>query len=107
MPDNDEFKIQLKVADKVYPVFCKRSDEGLYRKAATAINNKIFQYSSRFSGAKLETKDLLAMAAVHISLENLFMKQKEDTSPLLEKIELLDKELEDYFQSIQTVQQFN
>ena len=100
MPDNDEFKIQLRVADKVYPVFCKRSEEGLFRKAATAINDKIFQYSSRFSGAKLELKDLLVMAAVHISIENLLMKQKEDTSPLLERIELLDKELEEYLQSI-------
>ena len=99
MPDNDEFKIQLKVADKVYPIFFKRSEEGLIRKAATAINDKIFQYSSKFSGAKLEMKDLLAMVAVHISVENQFMKQKEDTSPLLERIELLDKELEEYFQS--------
>jgi len=104
MPENDEFKIQLKVADKVYPVFCKRSEEGLYRRAATAINEKIIQYGSKFSGAKLEKKDLLAMAAVHISMENIFMKQKEDTSPLMEKIELLDKELEEYLQSFQAVQ---
>ena len=104
MPDNDEFKIQLKVADKVYPIFCKRSEEGLYRRAATAINDKILQYSSRFSGAKLDKKDLLAMAAVHISMENVFMKQKEDTSPLMEKIELLDKELDEYLQSVQTIQ---
>jgi len=99
MPDNDEFKIQLKVADKVYPIFCKRSEEGLYRKAATAINDKIFQYSSLFSGTKLEIKDLLAMAAVHISIENMFNKQKEDTSPMLERIMVLDKELEEYLQT--------
>ena len=98
MPNNDEFKIQLKVADKVYPIFCKRAEEGLYRKAATAINDKIFQYRSLFTGTKLEIKDLLAMAAVHISIENQFMKQKEDTSPLLKRIELLDKELEEYLQ---------
>ena len=99
MPDNDEFKIQLKVADKVYPIFCKRSEEGMYRKAATAINDKIFQYSSKFSGSKLEIKDFLAMAAVHISVKKTFMKQKEDTSPLLERIKLLDKELEEYLES--------
>ena len=103
MPNNDEFKIQLRVADKVYPIFCKRSEEGLFRKAATAINDKIFQYSSKFSGTKLEMKDLLAMVAVHISVENQFMKQKEDTSPLLERIKLLDKELEEYFQSTQPI----
>ena len=100
MPENDEFKIQLRVADKVYPIFCKRSEEGLFRKAATAINDKILQYSSRFSGAKLEVKDLLAMAAIHLSVENQLFKQKEDTSPMLDRIESLDKELEDYLQSI-------
>ena len=100
MPENDEFKIQLRVADKVYPIFCKRSEEGLFRKAATAINDKMLQYSSRFAGAKLEVKDLLAMAAIHLSVENQQFKQKEDTSPMLDKIESLDKELEDYLQSV-------
>ena len=100
MPDNDVFKIQLRVADKVYPIFCKRSEEGLFRKAATAINDKILQYSSRFSGTELELKDLVTMAAIHISAENLLLKQKEDTSPMLEKIESLNNELEEYLQSI-------
>ena len=96
MLDNDEFKIQLRVADKVYPIFCKRSEEGLFRKAATAINDKMLQYSSRFSGAKLDLKDLVTMAAIHISIENLLLKQKEDTSPMLERIESLNNELEEY-----------
>jgi cell division protein ZapA len=103
MPDNDKFKIQLKVADKAYPILCKRSEEGMFRKAATAINDKIIQYSSRFSGTKLEMKDLLAMAAVHVSVENLLLKQKEDTSPLLDRIELLSNELEEYLQSVQAI----
>jgi cell division protein ZapA len=103
MPNNDEFKIQLRVADKVYPILCKRSEEGLFRKAATAINDKILQYSSRFSGTKLELKDLLTMVAIHISAENLLLKQKDDKSPMLERIELLDKEVEEYLQTIQSI----
>ena len=100
MPDNDEFKIQLRVADKVFPILCKRSQEWLFRKAATAINDKILQYSSRFAGAKLELNDLVTMAAIHISAENLLLKQKEDTSPMLKQIEQLDKELEEYLLSV-------
>jgi len=100
MPDNDVFRIQLKVADKVFPIFCKRSEEGLFRKAATAINDKMLQYSSKFSGKSFEGNDLLAMAAVHFSAVSLLLRQKEDTSPLLERIELLDKELEEYIQSV-------
>jgi len=104
MPDNDEFKIQLKVADEAYPIFCKRSKEGIFRKAANVINEKILQYSSHFSGKHFEMKDLVTMTAIHISVENQLLKQKEDTSPLLERIELLDKELEKYLQSTQPVQ---
>ena len=104
MPDNDKFKIQLRVADKAYPIFCKRSEEGLFRKAATTINEKILQYSSQFSGAKLEWRDLLTMVAIHVSVENLVLKQKEDTSPLLKKMDLLNKELEEYLQSVLPIQ---
>ena len=100
MSDNDEFKIQLRVADKVYPVFCKRKEEGLFRKAATNINDKLLRYGSRFSGVKFEMRDLLAMVAVHVSVDNLLLKQKEEVSPVFERIELLNKELEAYLQSI-------
>jgi cell division protein ZapA len=96
MPSNDEFKIQLRVSDKVYPIVCKRSDEKLFREAANNINDKIRKYSATFSGAKLELKDLLAMVAVHVSASNLRMAQRKDTSPLFEKMEALDKELEEY-----------
>jgi len=102
MPDNDEFKIQLRVADKVLPTFCKRSEEGIFRKAATALNDKMLQYSSQFAGTEFGASDLLALAAVHISAQNLLLKQKEDKSPILERIKILDKELEEYLQKVQT-----
>jgi len=107
MQKDNEFKIKLRVAEKEYRISCKRSEEELYRKAATAINKRISQYSSHFSGAKLEMKDLLIMAALHVSVENLLFKKEEDTSLLFEKIELLDKELEEYLKSVQTVQSIN
>ena len=100
MLDDDEFRIQLRVADNVYPAFCKRSEERLLRKAATLINEKIQLYSEKFLAAKLDKRNLLALAAIHISAENELLRQEADTSPLLEKIELLDKELEEYIHSI-------
>jgi len=92
----DFFKIQLYVAEKHYPLNCKRVEEGIYRKAATNINEKIIRYSSKFAAAKLELKDLLAMAAIDISADNLRIKQIQDISPVFDKIEALDKELEEY-----------
>jgi cell division protein ZapA len=93
---DEEFRIRLYVAEKHYPIRCKRSEEGLFRKAAKNINEKILRYSSAFPGAKLELKDLLALSAIHISAENEQNKQIRDTSPLFDKIEDLNKELEDY-----------
>jgi cell division protein ZapA len=95
----DFFKIQLYVAEKYYPLNCKRVEEGIYRKAAKNINEKIIGYSSKFSAAKLGLKDLLAMAAIDISAENLKIKQIQDISPVFDKIKALDKELEDYLKA--------
>jgi len=92
----DFFKIQLYVAEKHYPLTCRRVDEGIYRKAATNINEKIIRYSSKFPAAELGLKDLLAMAAIDISAENLKIKQIQNISPVFDKIEALDKELEEY-----------
>ena len=94
---SDEFKIQLKIAGKTFPFRCKRSEEEIIRKAARNINDMILQYSTAFPGAELELKDLLAMVAFHFSLENLKKKNTEDISPLFDKIEGLNLELEEYF----------
>ena len=96
---NDEFKIQLKVAGKHYPLYCKRSEEWIYRRSATLINDKILKYSTAFAEAKLELKDLLVMVALQSSAENIRRENKEDVSPLFDKIEELNKELEEYFRS--------
>jgi cell division protein ZapA len=92
----DEFQIQLKIADKYYPLICKRSEEGIIRKAASNVNDRLFKYNSAYSEANFDAKDLLALVAFHISLDNLTVKKNEDIVPLFDKIEQLNKELEDY-----------
>lgn len=96
---DENFKIQLKLGSKYYPYVCKRSEEGKVRKAATNLNNRIFKYSSYYSNANFELDDLLTLAGFQFSLEVLEKEQKEDLSPLLDKIEQLNKELEDYINS--------
>lgn len=93
----DEFKIQLKVADKYYPLTCKRGkEEELIRKAARNINDKILKWSSTYPEAKLSIKDLLVMAALEISLDSVTAQRNEDVIPLFDKIELLNEELKEY-----------
>ena len=96
---NDEFKIQLKVAGKHYPLHCKRSEEWIYRRSASLINDKILKYSTAFAGAKLELKDLLVMVSLQAFAENVRQEKEEDVSPLFDKIEELNRELEEYLRS--------
>ena len=99
MDANDEFKIQLKVAGKNYPLYCKRSEEEIFRKAARLINDKIIKYSNAFADAKLEMRDLLVMASLQSFADNVRKGKAEDVSPLMDKIEDLNKELEEYLRS--------
>lgn len=98
---NDEFKIQLKVAGKVYPLRCKRSEERYFRRAASIINEKILSYSSAFAGAQLELNDLLVMVALEGFSDLMKNRDEKDTSPLMNKIEDLGNELEEYLKSNQ------
>jgi cell division protein ZapA (FtsZ GTPase activity inhibitor) len=93
---SDEFPIQLKIAGKHYRLNCNRSEEGIIRKAASYVNNLLPKYRSFYSGDNFEMKDMLAFVAFHVSLENLSAQKKEDLSPLFDKLEQLNKELEDY-----------
>lgn len=96
---DENFKIQLKLANKYYPYTCKRSDEGKLRKAATNLNNRILQYSSYYANANFELNDLVTLAGFQFSLEVLEKDRKEDMSPLFDKLEQLNKELESYINS--------
>jgi cell division protein ZapA len=98
--DNDFFRITLKILDKHYPYNCKkRSDERILRKAATNLTEKYLQYSSYYSKANFEKNDLLTLVGFHFSFEVLDNENKEDTTPLFDKIEQLNNELEDFIRS--------
>jgi cell division protein ZapA len=98
--DEDFFKIQLKIVDKYYPYSCKRSEEGCVRKAATNLTEKYLRYSSYYSKADFKREDLLILAGFHFSLAVLENEKKEDMSPLFDKIEQLNKELEEFIHSL-------
>ena len=97
---DENFKIRLTLADKSYPFTCKRSDEWKVRKAARNLNDKINAYSSHYSKANFEMNDLLTLAGFHFSLATLENENREDMSPMFDKIEQLNKELEEYIKSL-------
>lgn len=92
---DEDFLINIDIAGKKYPLTIKRPEEELMRAAAAQINSKIRQYQQHFTG-EVDTKDLLAMVAFQLSLQNLQLEGKHDTSPFLDKIQELTTELEVY-----------
>ena len=55
---------------------------------------KMDQYRKKYS--EVDVKDLLAMVTFQLSVENLILEDKNDTSPFTEKIQELTDKLESY-----------
>lgn len=96
---DDFFTIQLNIADKVHRLRCRRSEEVYARRAARLVNEKILQYGGHFNNSEIGLKDLLAMVAFHFSVEKLKMEEKDDDSPVYDKIEELSLKIEEYLNS--------
>lgn len=93
---DDKFLIHLEIAEKSYGLWIDWGDEQLARDAAKQIRNKINQYRQHFTQSDVDVKDLLAMVAFQLSMSNLQLEDKNDTSPITNKIQELTGELEKY-----------
>jgi cell division protein ZapA len=94
---NDKIKINLQIAEKLYPLTIDRKEEEMVREAAKQVNIRLNVYRTNYPSLDLEK--VIAMVAYEFSLETLKQKQRNDTAPYTEKIEKLIGVLEDYFKS--------
>ena len=81
---DDKFLIHVEIAGKSYGIRINRSEEQVAREAVRK------KYSD------VDVKDLLAMVTFQLSVENLKLEDKNDTSPFTEKIQELTDELESF-----------
>lgn len=93
---DDKFVIHVEIAGRDYALTIPRGDEELTRAAAKQIRNKINQYREHFKAADVDMKDLLAMVALQLSVDNLMLEDRNDVSPFVEKIDTLNNKLEEY-----------
>ncbi|WP_293668773.1 cell division protein ZapA [uncultured Parabacteroides sp.] len=91
---DDKFLIHVEIAGKSYGIRIDRSEEREARKAVKQIKAKMDQYRKKYS--EVDVKDLLAMVAFQLSVENVKLEEKNDTSPFTERIQELTDELESY-----------
>jgi cell division protein ZapA len=91
---DDKLSIKVNVADRYYPLKIERKDEEKIRKAAKLINEKVLQYKQRYLDK--DVQDFLAMAALQFVTRVIEMDDKFDISPLEQKLQDLNEELEEY-----------
>jgi len=91
---DEKLSIRVNVADRYYPLKIDRSDEEKIRKAAKMINEKVLQYKQRYSDK--DVQDFLAMAALQYVIQVIENDSTAGTSSVLEKIQELDNQLNDF-----------
>ena len=94
---DDKLTIRVNVADRYYPLKIARQDEEKIRKAAKMINEKILMYKQKYSDKDIQ--DFLAMAALQYVVKIIGFEEKSDISPILEEVQDLDRELEEYLKN--------
>jgi cell division protein ZapA len=92
---NDKIKINLNIADSLYPITVDRDKEELMRRAAKRVNDRLNAYRGRFVGQTMDR--LLAMVAYHFAQDLEENEQRNDTAPYNAKIEELTELLDEHF----------
>lgn len=93
---DDKIKINLHMAGASYSLTIDREDEELVRKAAKEVDLRYIAYREHY--AKDVTPDkIIPMVAYQFALENLKLKERNDTEPYTAKIQELTEVLDTYF----------
>ncbi|MDC1105530.1 cell division protein ZapA [Prolixibacteraceae bacterium] len=90
----DKLSISINIAERRFPLKIDRSEEEKIRMATKLINEKVLQYKQRFGK---DDFDSLAMTSLQYVVEMLIMKDQQDLSPFVEKIEDINDQLESFF----------
>jgi cell division protein ZapA len=90
----DKLSIKVNLVDRYYPLKIDRKDEERIRKAAKLINERVLQYKQRYTDK--DTQDFMAMAALQFVIKNLELEEQVNEQPVLEGINDLNNELEEY-----------
>ena len=83
------------IADSYYPLTINRDEEETVREAAKQVNIRLNAYREHYQNVSLER--IIAMVAYQFALENLQLKDRNDTEPYTAKIKELTEVLETYF----------
>ncbi len=92
--DNNNFRINIKIDGRNYPLQIDRDDEEKYRLAAKIVNDIVRKYREMYRD--MESTDILSMAAFQIALGNAEMKQRENDNLFIEELKNLNDDISDF-----------
>ena len=87
---DDKFNIQLRIANKTYPITVNRSTEETYRKAAKLIQQRIDRYTASFFAE--DKQDYYAMVMLDLAIALVKEQNIEDRLQTL--VDKLDQTLQ-------------
>ena len=90
----DKLSIRVNIADRYYPLKIEREDEEKIRRAAKMINDKVFQYKTKYTDKDIQ--DFLAMAALQFVIRLLETEEKNNEGDLFEKLQKLNDALDEF-----------
>ena len=89
----EKLSIRINIADRYYPLKIERDDEEKIRKAAKMINDKVFQYKTKY--ADKDIQDFLAMAALQFVIKLSEMEGKDENTELFTRIQKINESLDE------------
>lgn len=92
--DNRKFTINIKIDGKAYPLTINREDEERYRLAAKKVSETVAKFRAQFG--EQDAKDILAMAAFQMALNNTVLQQKHDKTHFIEELKNLNDDISDF-----------
>ena len=92
--DKKNFRINIRIDGKSYPLTINIEDEERYRLAAKRVNEIVGKYREQFGDQ--DSKDILAMAAFQIALSNTEIQERNDKSLFIEELKNLNDDISDF-----------
>lgn len=90
--EDEKFTITLRVAGEVFPLTIRMSEEEHYRKASVMIDHLLNSIRSKY-GDRITADRLMKMVALNLALNLTKKENAQDTQPIFDRLEELDKEV--------------
>lgn len=92
--NKDQFRINIRIEGRVYPLSIDRKDEERHRIAAKTVNETVSKFRNLFQDK--DAQDILAMVAFQIALEHTELQEREDKSLFMDGLKDINDDISDF-----------